>query len=75
MLATVGLGGTAALVPRTAASSSATADDSDAIDSATVWSSSSALVARSVTNEPAADFTVILIGASLCVILLLDWCY
>ena len=72
MLATVGLGGTAALVPRTAASSSTTADDSYATVSATVWSSSSALVARNVTNEPAADLTVMLIGASLCVMLLLD---
>jgi hypothetical protein len=76
MLATVGLGGTAALVPRTAASSSITADDSDATVSATVWSSSSALSARTVTKEPAGDLTVILIGASLCVMLLLDyWCY
>jgi len=70
---TIGDGGTAVLtgaVPRTAASSSAVADASDASVSATVWSSSSALDARTVTSEPAADLTVILIGASVCMFLL-----
>ena len=62
--ATAGLGGTAALPPRTAASNSATADDTDASDSATTWSSSSPLSARTVTREPAAVLTVMLIGAS-----------
>jgi hypothetical protein len=68
--AVAGAGGTAALAPRTAASNSAVADASDASDSATVWSSSSALAARTVTSEPAADLTVILIGASVCMFLL-----
>ena len=68
--ACAGLSGTAVLVPRTAASSSAVADASDASVSATVWSSSSALDARTVTSEPAADLTVILIGASVCMFLL-----
>ena len=70
---TTGLGGTAALTgatPRTAASSSAVADASDASVSATVWSSSSALDARTVMSEPAGDLTVILIGASVCMFLL-----
>jgi hypothetical protein len=69
-----GAGGTAAFAtaPRIADSSSVVADASDASVIATVWSSSSALDARSVMSEPAADLTVILIGASLCVMLLLD---
>ena len=75
--AIAGCGGTAALAGallRTAASSSAVADARDASARATVWSSSSAVVARTVTNEPAGDLTVMLIGASVCM-LLLDWCY
>jgi hypothetical protein len=70
-----GAGGTAALTgaaPRIADSSSVVADASDASVIATVWSSSSALDARNVMSEPAADLTVMLIGASVCVILLLD---
>jgi hypothetical protein len=66
--AACGCGGTAALAPRIAASSSVVADVNDASDSATTWSSSSDVLARSVTNEPAADLTVMLIGASLWVI-------
>jgi septal ring-binding cell division protein DamX len=72
---TTGLDGTAVLTgaaPRMAASSSAVADASDASVSATLWSSSSADSARKVTREPAADLTVILIGASVEDMLLLD---
>jgi len=75
--AMAGCGGTAVLVTATvpiAASSSCVADDRDASARATVWSSSSAVAARTVTNEPAFDLTVMLIGASVCM-LLLDWCY
>jgi hypothetical protein len=68
--AIAGLGGTAALLPRTAASSSVVADASDASVSATVWSSSSAFDARTVISEPAGDLTVMLIGASVCMFLL-----
>ena len=71
--AVAGCGGTAALLPRTAASSSAVADASDASVIATVWSNSSALDARTVISEPAADLTVILIGASVWDTLLLNW--
>jgi len=67
-----GCGGTAALLPRTAASNSVVADANDATDSATTWSNSSALDARTVTSEPAADLTVMLIGASVWVTLLLN---
>jgi hypothetical protein len=72
-VAIVGLGGTAVLTctaPRTAASNSTVADASDATVSATVWSSSSALDARTVMSEPAGDLTVMLIGASVCMFLL-----
>jgi len=69
--ATCGLGGTAALVGLTAASISLTADASDAKDMATTWSSSSPLLARTVTREPATVLTVILIGASVLDIILL----
>jgi hypothetical protein len=47
-----------------AASNSCVADVRDASDSATFWSSSSAVSARNVTREPATDLTVILIGDS-----------
>jgi hypothetical protein len=72
---TTGDGGTAALTgaaPRIAASSSVVADARDASDNATLWSSSSAVSARKVIREPAADLTVILIGASVEDMLLLD---
>jgi hypothetical protein len=71
-VAVAGCGGTAALLPRTAASNSAVADANEASDSATDWSNSSALDARMVTSEPAADLTVMLIGASVWVTLLLN---
>jgi hypothetical protein len=74
IVAAAGLGGTAALLPRTAASNSVVADVNEASVSATTWSNSSALDARIVTSEPDADLTVMLIGASVCDTLLLNWC-
>jgi hypothetical protein len=75
---TTGDGGTAVLTgvaPRMAASSSCVADARDASDSATLWSSSSAVSARNVIREPAADLTVMLIGASVEDMFLLDSSY